>query len=171
VRTELSTDQLSGAMVKLSTWAARQENPLLNFAAHPAFEESYDEESGKLVLASHEETYRLETAPAHRPQALDEYREFLDWYARLNTLLGAGPPPGPRLEVNAALARYQVIPISVELTRDGEKEPLRAQHEFTWMLSKADLARIDDAAASLAAYRSVDNEEFLRGIRLPDAVR
>jgi hypothetical protein len=165
VRTELSTDQLAGAMDKLTTWASRQQDPFLQFAANPKFDESYSEESGKLVLASHEESYQIATTPAHEPDALGEYREFLDWYARLNTLLVAGPPPGPRLQVNAAMARYQVIPVSVQLTRSGEKIPLRAEHEFTWRLSKDDLARIDDACASLAAYRPVSNDEFLHGMR------
>ncbi len=92
-----------------------------------------------------------------------EYREYLDWYTRLNTLLQAGPPPEPRLAVNAALARYQIVPVSVELVRAGEKEKLRAEHEFTWLLLEEGPARIDDACAALAAYRPVDNEKFLRG--------
>jgi len=163
VRTELSTDRLAGAMNKLRTWAGRQKDPFLQFAADPQFQESFDHDSGKLVLASHEESYRIETEPAEQPGALAEYREFLDWYARLNTLLQAGPPPEPRLQVNAALARYQVVPMRVELTRAGDKEPLRAEHDFTWRLSQDDRARIDDACASLAAYRPVDNAEFLRG--------
>lgn len=165
VRTELSTDQLAGAMNKLRTWAARQNDPLLRFAANPQFDESFDRDSGKLVLASHEESYTIETVPADEPQALAEYREFLDWYTRLNALLSAGPPPEPRLQVNAALARYQIVPVTVELTRAGEKEPLRAEHQFTWRLSKEDLQRIDDACASLAAYRPVENAEYLRGMR------
>jgi hypothetical protein len=156
-------------MDKLTTWASRQKDPFLKFAANPTFDESYSEESGRLVLASHEESYHIETSPAHEPASLADYREFLDWYARLNTLLVAGPPPGPRLEVNAALARRQVIPVSVELTRVGEKEPLRAEHEFTWRLSKDDLARIDDACASLAAFRPVNNETFLSGMRSSEA--
>jgi hypothetical protein len=162
IRTELSTDQLAGAMTKLRTWAARQKDPFLKFAANPQFEESFDRESGQLVLASHEESYTIETAPADEPAALAEYREFLDWYTRLNALLSAGPPPEPRLQVNAALARHHIVPVKVELTRAGKKKPLRAQHEFTWRLSKDDLERIDDACASLAAYRPVENEEFLR---------
>jgi hypothetical protein len=137
----------------------------LKFAANPQFEETFDRDTGQLLLASHQESYTIKTAPADAPDALAEYREFLDWYTRLNTLLAAGPPPEPRLQVNAALARYQIVPVSVELKRAGEKEPLRAEHEFTWLLSKRDLARIDDACASLAAYRPVGNEEFLRGMR------
>src|SRR5262245_51704172 len=47
-RTELSTDQLAGAMNKLKTWAAKQKDPFLQFAANPQFEESFDRDSGKL---------------------------------------------------------------------------------------------------------------------------
>jgi hypothetical protein len=167
VRTELSTDQVAGAMNKLKNWAARQRDPLLKFAANPQFEESFDRETGQLLLASHEESYTIKTEPADMPEALAEYREFLDWYTRLNALLQAGPPPEPRLQVNAALARYQTVPVMVELARAGEKDKLRAEHEFTWMLSKKDMSMIDDACASLAAYRPVDNEEFLRGMKAP----
>lgn len=165
VRTELSTDQIRGAMDKLTNWASRQQDPFLKFAADPRFDETFSEDDGKLILASHEESYEITTTPAHQPKALAEYREFLDWYARLNTLLVAGPPPGPRLQVNAALARHEVIPVSVQLIRSGNRQPLRAEHEFTWRLSKDDLARIDDACASLAAYRPVNNETFLSGMR------
>jgi len=167
VRTELSTDQVAGAINKLKNWAARQRDPLLKFAANPQFEESFDRSTGQLLLASHEESYTIKTEPADMPEALAEYREFLDWYTRLNALLQAGPPPEPRLQVNAALARYQSVPVTVELARAGEKDKLRAEHEFTWMLSKQDMARIDDACASLAAYRPVDNEEFLQGMKVP----
>jgi hypothetical protein len=156
---------LARAVDKLTTWAARQKDPYLKFAANPKFDESFNEESGKLVLASHAERYQIESTPVEELEALAEYREFLDWYARLNTLLVAGPPPGPRLEVNAALARYQVVPVSIELTRSDKDERLRAEHEFTWRLSKDDLARIDEAHASLAAYREVSNEQFLHGLR------
>jgi hypothetical protein len=168
VRTELSTDQLAGAMNKITNWAARERDPFLKFAANPQFEETFDRSTGQLLLASHEMSYTIKTEPADAPEALSEYREFLDWYARLNTLLHAGPPPGPRLRVNAALANYRVVPVSVELARAGEKEKLRAEHEFTWLISKQDMAKIDDACAALAAYRSVTNEEYLQGLRTID---
>ena len=162
VRTELSTEQLAGAMQKLRTWAARQEDPFLQFAADPEFKESFEPQTGQLVLASHLESYTVETERVEHAQALAEYREFLDWYARLNTLLAGGPPPEPRLRLNAALARHEVVPLKVELKRGRENEPLRAEHKFTWRLSGEDVERIDDVRASLAAYQSVPNAEFMR---------
>ena len=78
------------AMKKSRTWASHQENPFLQFAANPEFDESFEDDSGKLVLASHRESYTVETTPAEHPDALAEYREFLDWYTQLNTLLSPG---------------------------------------------------------------------------------
>jgi hypothetical protein len=160
-RTELTTEQVGGAMKKLRSWAAQQSDPFLEFAANPEFEESFDSTSGRLVLASHLENYTVATATAEHETALAEYREFLDWYTQLNTLLSAGPPPEPRLRLNAALAKHHVVPTKVELTRAGESESLRAEHNFTWRLSREDVERIDDVRASLAAYRSVPNEAYL----------
>jgi hypothetical protein len=162
IRTEFSTEKLAGAMQKLRTWAARQDDPFLQFAANPDFKESFEPESGELVLASHLESYTVATERVEHAEALAEYREFLDWYARLNTLLSGGPPPEPRLRLNAALARREVVPLKVELKRGRENEPLRAEHKFTWRLSGADVERIDDVRANLAAYKSVPNEEFMQ---------
>jgi hypothetical protein len=162
VRTEIGTDQLAGAMEKVRTWAGEQSNPLLKFAANPEFEERFEPGSGQLVLASHLETYRVETGPAKYPKAAAQYREFLDWYAQLNTLLSGGPPPQPRLELNKALARHKAVPKTVELLRKGGNESLRAEHDFTWRLSQEDLQRIDDVHAALASYRELSNEEYLQ---------
>jgi hypothetical protein len=167
IQTKLSTDQLMRAMEKLSSWAAQQEDPFLQFAAAPKFEESYESEGSRLVLAHHLETYSATTSPADNLQALAEYREFLDWYTRLNSLLSADHfPPEPRLRLNEALARHQVVPVKIELTRAGISEPLRAEHKFIWRLSRADLERIDEVRASLASYRETNNAEFLNATRM-----
>jgi hypothetical protein len=165
IQTEITTDQLSGAMTKLRTWAARQDDPFLQFAADPKFKESFEPKAGRLVLASHLESYTVSTTRPEHAESIAEYREFLDWYTKLNTLVTAGPPPEPRLQLNAALARYEVVPLVVELQRAGEKEPLRAEHKFTWRLSREDRDRIEDVRASLASYRAVDNSEFQRATR------
>ncbi len=147
VQTEVSTDKLAGAMKKLRSWAAQQNDPFLQFAANPRFDETFDANDGKLVLASHLVTYTVETNPTQHQDALADYREFLDWYTQLNTLLAAGKlPPDPRLKLNDALARHKAIPAKVELKRAGE-DPIRAEHDFTWRLSQKDLQRIEDVRA------------------------
>jgi len=162
VRTEISTDQLTGLMGKFRNWAAKQRDPFLQFAANPEFEESYDPSEGKLVLASHLENYTVSTTTTDHPEELAQYKEFLDWYTKLNALQSAGKiPPEPRLRLNAALYRHQVVPQTVELARAGE-DPLRAEHTFTWRISKEDEKRIDSVQVALSSYKEVENNEFLR---------
>lgn len=162
VQTEITTDKLAGTMEKLRTWAARQKNPFLQFAANPKFEETFDRNTGKLMLASKVETYTVETTSASMHQdALVDYREFLDCYTQLNALLTGGNPPEPRMKLNDALARRKVIPTKVELKRGGE-DPIRAEHEFTWRLSQDDVQRIEEVQEGLTAYKQVENQEFLQ---------
>jgi hypothetical protein len=160
VQTEITADRLSSAMQKLTQWAGQQKDPFLQFAAEPKFDETFDRNTGKLVLASKLETYTVDTTPvALHQDALVDYREFLDGYTQLNALLTAGNPPNPRLKLNDALARRKVIPTKVELKRGGE-DPIRAEHEFTWRLSQDDLQRIEEVQEGLTAYREVENQEF-----------
>lgn len=169
VLTKFSTDNVAGAMKKMRTWASHQPNPFLQFAANPEFDESFDNDSGKLELKSKFETYTVETTPAEHPDSLGEYREFLDWYTQLNTLLSSGKmPPEPRLRLNAVLARRKVVPLKVKLMRPGQ-EPLRAEHEFNWRLSQDDQKRIDDVREAVSTYREVDDKEFLRATKSKEA--
>ena len=132
-----------------------------NFAANPRFDETYDRETGKLVLTSSLQTYTVETNQTQHQDSLGSYREFLDWYTQLNTLLSTPIPPDPRLKLNESLARHKAIPTKVELQRTGE-DPVRAEHDFTWRLSQTDLERIDDVHNALTKYKTVENAEFLQ---------
>jgi hypothetical protein len=162
VQTEVTTDKLAGTMKKLRKWASEQKEPFLKFAANPRFDETFDRNTGKLVLASPLETYTVETSPASQHQdSMTEYHEFLDWYTQLNTLLTSPVPPDPRLKLNDALVRHRVVPTKVELKRMGE-DPVRAEHDFTWRLSQEDLQRIEDVQSGLTAYKQVENKEFLQ---------
>lgn len=148
-----------------------QRDPFLQFAANPEFEESFDDDTGKLTLVSHLENYKVDTMPAEHPDAMIEYREFLDSYTRLNTLLSSGLlQPGPRLRLNAVLARRKVVPIKVELSRSGE-EPLRAEHAFTWRLSQDDQKRIDEVRSNLTKYQEVSNEQFIHDTKPHDKAK
>ncbi len=169
IRTEFDTEQLTGALDKIRTLAGLQTDPFLKFAANPQFNEAFDAAKNELVLASHLESYKVTTSPEEHPEALVEYREFLDWYTRLNALLQGAAPPEPRLQLNEALARHQVIPLKVELTRAGGKKLLRAEHDFTWLLSRDDAKRIDDVSNALFGYRRVSNEEFNHETRPQEA--
>jgi hypothetical protein len=169
IQTKISMEKISGLMQKLRTESSHQHDPFSKFAANPQFDESFDDNTGKLVLASHIENYSVDTKPAEHPEEMREYRVFLDSYAQLNTMLnGIRVPPEPRMRLNSVLARHKVVPLKVELTRKGE-DVIRAEHKFTWRLSQDDHKRIDDVRASLTSYREVPNEEFHHATRPRDA--
>jgi hypothetical protein len=160
-RTEVSTDRINGLMEKLSQWAAQQKDPLLKFSAAPQFKETYDRETGVLILASDLWDYKVGTIPAQDASMLARYREFTDWYTRLNTMMNSSPPPGPRLELNSSLEKYSVMPVEILRTLKSNKSTLRATHEFSWRLSRDDRTRLDEAKKYLASFKKVGNEEFI----------
>lgn len=170
-RTEVSTERISGLMKKLTRWAGEQEDKLLKFSADPEFEESFDEESGLLTLESTVWNYTVATVPAENAKALARYREFSDWYTRLNAMLHSTPPPGARLKLNAALAKHGVVPVEIRRAVESETTALRATHMFTWRLSREDRDRIDEAQSHLASFNKVGNEEFLTRKAGRDVVR
>ncbi|WP_231953953.1 hypothetical protein [Pirellulimonas nuda] len=161
VRTEIDTDRLTGAMEKLRQWAATQKDPFLRFTAEPHFEETFDRETGVLTMTSPHLTYRITTEPAKDASAEPQIKQFLDWFVQLHTLLEAGLPPGPRLEVNEALMRHSAIALEVQLAQHRDDETsLRAEHLVTWLLSKQDRNRIDESLDKMAEFREVSNVEF-----------
>ncbi len=159
-RTEISTERIERLMEKLSRWAGEQEDPLLKFSAKPEFEESFDEETGRLTLTDPIWKYQVASVPAEKPSALARFREFSDWYAKLNTMMHGTPPPMPRLKLNEALERHGIMPVEIRRTVLTESTELRATHLFSWRLSREDRARLDEASRYLASFEKVENVAF-----------
>lgn len=163
MKTTISTDRIDAAIDKLRTWSRSQRNPLLVFAADPEFTETFDAESGMLNLESERMTYRLATVPVERTDVWRDLRNYFDGYAKLNCILSSAMPPLPRLAVNEALEKHNVVPVEVNLTlAGGQDTQLRAEHLFTWRLSKDDRARIALVGEQLVSFRDVSNSEFQR---------
>jgi hypothetical protein len=160
-RTEISTERIGKLIDKITKWAADEKDPLMKFSAHPKFKKSFDSESGVLSLTSDLWEYHVATMPADNAKALAKYREFIDWYTRLNTMMNSTPPPGPRLELNSSLEKYGVMPVEIRRTLKANKSVLRATHLFSWRLSRDDRARLDEAKKYLASFKKVGNEEFI----------
>ena len=170
-RTDISTKRIAGLMEKLTLWAGEQEDVMLKFSAQPMFEESYDEEKGILELENPAWTYTVATVPAEDDQALAKYREFADWYCRLNAMLHSTPPPGARLELNKVLAERSIVPVEIRRKIQSQDEKLRATHLFTWRLSREDRQRIDKTQKRLTNFEKVDNADFIALLKQDDTVR
>lgn len=171
-RTDISTKRIGQLMGKINIWAAGQEEePLLKFSADPSFVESFDEETGTLTLDNPVWQYRAATVPAENKQALAHYREFTDWFTRLNTMLYSTLPPGARLKLNAACEAHGVVPVEIHRTVKSQSAPVRSTHLFAWRLSREDRDRIDEAQSFLASFEKVGNKDFLAQRAERDLVR
>ena len=167
VRTELSTDEVAALCENLRTWAKRQTDPFLQFMAAPRFEQEQDEAAGEIAFASPWMTYRVATTPAPSEAVARQYREFSDWYTRLNARLNPGSKlPFARLEVNQVLERRREIPREVKLTIQrkrgpiGQKHVARSEHSVATRLSQADEDRIGQVEQFLAIFQPVDFERY-----------
>lgn len=171
-RTEIGADRVAIATTKLRRWASLQEDPFLRFTGDPTFDKTFDPDTGEMRFTSKLMSYRLVTMSVASREAMKELRAFLDAYAQLHTLLDAGLPPAPRMIVNEALAARDVVPLEVELYSgpiQGEPD-LRAEHLVTWILSRDDRNRIEQANRQVAQFAAVENSQFSKfAHRLADA--
>ncbi len=161
-RTDVEVGRIEKLMTKLNRWAAEQKDPLMKFSANPKFEEAFDAEHNSLTLTSPEWTYRVATVQAEDDAAAKRYQEFMDHYAALSSMVYNSAPPGPRIALDAALAKRNAVPVEIHRTTGGEgKHPVRSTQMFTWRLSREDRNRLDETQADLANFKKVDNEEFI----------
>jgi hypothetical protein len=166
LKVEIKTDDVLVFAEKFHAWAAKSKNAFVKFSADPRFEVTCSDE-GELTLASEHISYSAETMPAHSGQTAQQYREFCDWYARFNAMLNPGStPPFARLEMNKELAERSLLPTAVTLTIPSQPVlgvrpvSLRSEHHVSWRLLPRDLERIAETANQLAAFKTVNLDEF-----------
>jgi len=144
-------------------------DPFIKFLAAPRFDEHFDKASGELTLSCPWMTYRLVLVDAESRAISQQYREFSDWYARLNTLLNPGSkPPFARLAVNGALARREATAREVRLTLTPQKglppkrTTIRSSHRLVRRLAKADLDRVAQTRQFMEIFKPVSFKEYRR---------
>ncbi|MFV1964090.1 MAG: hypothetical protein ACC628_01610, partial [Pirellulaceae bacterium] len=153
--TSLTTEQLLEFSAKIKTLAQGDEWSALFF---PQFDTQFDAHNRQLELVSPNLTYRVTGIRPKMPGAARQFRQFADWYARLNAIRPGNLPPFARLELNRALEDRELVPQEVDREiviagRFGSKE-LRARsiHSFVWMLSGTDRKRVEKASRLRAEF-------------------
>ncbi|NQT15327.1 MAG: hypothetical protein HQ582_21405 [Planctomycetes bacterium] len=166
-KTELAIDRLVSFADGLRRWSQDQSDPLRKFLGSPQFEEHFDEESGRLSFDSPWLTYDLVTVDVPTEMVSRQYREFSDWYCRLNTFLNPGArPPFARMVVNASLHHRQQFPREVELTiRTKEnflpkRRTVRSEHLLVQQLVESDRKRVAQTDQFMAIYAAVDFKQY-----------
>ncbi|MGA2063004.1 MAG: hypothetical protein ABSG67_21230 [Thermoguttaceae bacterium] len=166
IRTELGTKELENFTQNMKDRAVKVQDPLMQFLADPSFEERYDPSRRELILFSDLVNYRAIVTSADNA-VVSQYREFSDWYARLNAILISGSrPPFARLKLNEALARREGVAREVTLTitvvKDGKTQPatVHSEHLLSLTLAPTDMERIDRARKSMTAYKPVSFDQY-----------
>lgn len=169
VRTQLTSEMLTTFCIQLRSKAAQSDSEAVRFCVAPEFREQLDPETNEVVLSSPWMEYRVKTIAPPNAETLKRYGEYVERQTQVNALLNPGsPPPGPRLALNASLAKRQMLAEKVSLRRPaaapGQAKTLVAEHRFTWQLGEPDRQRINEAQQRSASYRFVSPSEYVRAI-------
>lgn len=116
----------------------------LRFQLQPSFAENFSAADGIMTLTAKHLSYRIRTCPWENADQIEDYLEYRDWAAQLNSVLHPGSLfPESRMAVNESLRKVSRVPVSVELQH--HQPPgirLRAEHRFTKGLTPDDQALI-----------------------------
>jgi hypothetical protein len=166
MKTSLTTQELLALSAKMRVLAEGDKLAELFF---PEFSTQFDVDGMQLVLTSPRLTYRVAATRPKLAGGAQRFRQFADWYARLNAIRPGNMPPFARLELNAALADRELVPEEIErevvLERrfGNKKSRVRSKHSFVWMLSGTDRKRIERAGRLRAEYSpAVSLSEYWR---------
>jgi hypothetical protein len=167
VRAELATKDVADFADQLHQLAANQDDPFKKFLAAPKFTTRFDKAANQLILSSPWMTYRLLLDSPAPPEIAAQYRQFCDWYARLNTVLNPGSkPPFARLLVNAALAEREATAREVHLTMTLRKTfppkrvTVRSEHQLIPQVAGADLDRVAQTRQFMDIFKLVSFEQY-----------
>lgn len=164
VKTVLSLDDLLNYVAQMRASLSDEDR---NFLLGDEMKANVGDD-GWLTLSNGSVTYRVEGEEPKAKAAVSEYRQFADWYARLNSLRPGNTPPFARLQLNSEVASRGWIPKTIERTitqRRGlqeKKQVVRSQHIPNWRLSQTDRHQIDRAGRCLADYTDVSLRDYLK---------
>jgi hypothetical protein len=172
IRAELSIGQIASFTEEIKLFASQSRDPVSKFLAEPKFQEQYDPATGAMTFESPLVSYRLSLVPESNPAVVEQYREFSDWLAKINSLLTTGSrPPFGRLAVNAAVAQRQYmvseVVLKVESGKGKDRRPLvmRSEHRVVRPLSPADLDRVREARDQMGSFKFVNFFEYRKAAK------
>ena len=174
VKAAVTTQELLDFTLALEPHAAEKKG-LIAFCAAPQFETTVNdvERNGQmhveLRMVGKPLTYVALGERPERHDAVKAYRQFADWYARLNATFPENLPPGARLALNQAMAERELLPLEIlRTTTVGAAIPrkweVKSQHRVNWTLSGEDRKKIDRAADMMATFRAVSYVEYQKPV-------
>jgi hypothetical protein len=166
-KVEVTTKEVLTLNENLRQWAGTQTDPFLRFLGSPKFDQRTDERTGELVLESPWVSYRVAARDAESETIAEQYRQFSDWCARLNTRLNPGYKLAlARLELNEALYKRRQVPQTITLTVQSkrgfpfQKTVVRSEHQLVRHLVESDRDRVAQTDQFLAIFSPVAFDDY-----------
>ncbi len=122
----------------------------------------FDEAKGVLRVGDEALSYESTLQPARQESMAQQYADFADWSARLNTILPPHFPPFVRFELNKQIASRGMLPETVLRTtkHDNNTTVVKARLLVLASLSRDDEARIQTVGSMLPVCQEVSQTEF-----------
>lgn len=164
IRADLKTSELLDFSAQIKAIGTSKQGGDL---VAPKFEVTFDAELKSLELVSRKITYRATGIAVSDPSIATRYREFTDWYARLNSMRPPNPPHFGRLELNRELADRGLLPQDIERTVNlgglfRKPEIARSHHIVVAAVSGTDRRRIDEAGGYLVSFKQVTLADYMQ---------
>lgn len=172
LKTVITTSEIHEHVFAIKEQSVEVNEPLFVFATDPKFETSTQAFTEnqipkmRLTLASPNFTYTAVGMKPKQPEAVAAFRDFADWYARLNATRPGNLPPGARMALNRALAEQGLLPAEIRRTTthtiQGRQQTLEvtSKHLVNWEISGQDRQRIQEAHNMMAAYTAVPYADY-----------
>ncbi len=165
----LTCEQLLQFTAAIQAQATQSRDEDIRFLANPSFDVRHDPSTQRVTLASKRLQYAAIPSAVAPPNdgVVRRYRNFADWYARMNGVRFGNMPPFARMELNAQLESRGLIPGEVIKTMhpravfDKETE-VRSKHLFTWRVLPSDQKRIEEADSYLSTFKHVEPGVYLK---------
>lgn len=172
IKTVVTTSEILDHVFAIKQQSVEVNEPLFSFSSDPKFETSVQTFTEnqipkvRVTLANPLFTYTAVGLKPKEAEAVAAFRDFADWYARLNATRPGNLPPGARMELNRALAEQGLLPTEVRRstvhTVQGRKQTLEvtSKHLVNWQITGQDRQRIQETHNMMAAYGAVPYADF-----------
>ncbi|MBA62587.1 MAG: hypothetical protein CMJ76_09505 [Planctomycetaceae bacterium] len=162
LKTTLTKDYLIKFLEQVKSQAS--EDVVSRFVS-PKLAQKFNPSTKTVTVSSDHLTYQATGIPARWDPAIQKYRHFADWIARLNSTRIGNLPPYSRFELNRVMAEQKLMPKTIQRTvmldRVGlRKQVVRSEHNIHWQLTNSDRKRISSTGNLMAACKEVSVNEF-----------
>lgn len=160
IKTVFKTEDMSARIDALKKDLSANKDLAKMFSASQKIE--FDQTNNVLKVGDESFAYEATLQTARDASMAQQYADFADWSARLNTLLPPNFPPFLRMELNRQIAARGALPDTItRITRhNGNASTIRSKLIVVASLSSDDKAKINLVGELLGRCKEVSQTEF-----------